>query len=221
MPQQQYSMQSKKSGVANNIAAIVLAAGLSKRMGSANKLLLDVEGQSLLRRSVMAIVGAGIGEVVVVLGHESELTKLHLVELGVRYVVNTEYKSGQMSSVQCGLSALSGGNQAAMICLADQPLIKVTHLQQLINAFESLPDDKQIIVPMYKSQRGNPVMISETVRKKVVRQGGNPGCRKYIDNNPDQVLWLPVSDTAFTTDIDTPEDYTALTKNDAGDNSIQ
>lgn len=208
-------MPLQTSDIADNVAAIVLAAGLSQRMGNTNKLLLDVEGHSLLKRSVMAIVAAGVGEVLVVLGHESELTKLHIVEFGVRYVVNSEYASGQMSSVQCGLGALSGNSQAAMICLADQPFINATHLQQLISAFERLPDDKQIIVPMYKNQRGNPVMISESVRKIVVRHGGNPDCRTYIDNNSDKVLWLPVSDPAFITDIDTPKDYAALFINDA------
>ena len=195
------------SGMAKNIAAIVLAAGSSQRMGNANKLLLNIEGQTLLQRCVTTIIKAGVGEVVVVLGHESKYTKLHVVELGVRCVINTEYKAGQTSSVQCGLSALSGDSRAAMICLADQPFINATHLQQLISAYESLPNDKQIVVPVYKKQRGNPVLISESVRKEVVHQGVNFGCRKYIDDNPDKVFWLSVSDSAFTTDIDTPEDY--------------
>ncbi len=195
---------------AGNIAAIVLAAGMSQRMGAENKLLLEIDGQSLLRRCVMTIKTAGIGEVVVVLGHESERTKLQVEALGVECVTNSEYESGQMSSVQCGLNALSGVSKAALICLSDQPMIAPKHLLELIQAFDNLHPDKQIVVPTYNEQRGNPVMISESVRRQVLQKAGSPGCRKFIDDNPDLVCWLPVKDSAFTTDIDTREEFQAV-----------
>ncbi len=196
--------------VGKNMAAIVLAGGLSQRMGEHNKLLLEVDGQSLLRGCVGAVLEAGVGEIIVVLGHESDQIQAQIADLNLPCVFNTEYQGGQMTSVQCGLNAISGSKQAVMICLADQPLIKANHIKQLITAFENLPDDKNIVVPMVDEKRGNPVIIHELVRQEVVHHGGNPGCRKFIDNHPEQVHWLQVNDVAFTTDIDTKEEFEQL-----------
>jgi len=195
---------------ATNYAAIVLAAGLSKRMGDVNKLLLEFQGQSLLRQSVVVLKESGIGEVVVVLGHECDRSQRQLDDLDVAQVVNSEYSKGQMSSVHCGLTSLSGESKAVFICLADQPLIEVAHLQKLIREFECMPDGKQIVVPVFQNERGNPVVLSDAVRRQVLQNDEHPGCRQFIDTHPELVNWVNVEDEAFVKDIDTPEEYARL-----------
>lgn len=202
--------QTLKEGQASNFAAIILAAGLSTRMGDVNKLLLEFDGQTLLRRSVMAVKAAGIGEILIVLGHDCDHTMMQLTDLNVRHVVNSEYQAGQMGSVHCGLSSLSGEKKAVFICLADQPMINATHLQSLMFEFDRMPENKQIVVPVFQNQRGNPVILSETVRRQVLQDGGNPGCRRFIDGHPELVNWVTADDVAFINDIDTQEEYASL-----------
>lgn len=196
--------------VASEFAVIILAAGLSSRMGNTNKLLLDVNGQSLLQRCVSVVKEAGVGEIIVVLGHDQDNTIREIADIDVQHVVNEQYETGQMSSVQCGLESLSGSKKATLICLSDQPLLNTGHLKQLMWAFENLPQDKQIVIPMYNNQRGNPVVLSDKVCERVLQQGGNPGCRRYIDKNPELVSWVSFDDPAFIIDIDTPDEYTTL-----------
>lgn len=202
---------------ADAMAAIVLGGGMSQRMGKPNKLLLNHKGRSFLQHAVIALTEAGVSEVVVVLGHDSEYTRQQLVDLpalpkqqSVRWVVNTQYEQGQMTSVNCGLAALSGSKEGVLICLGDQPLINAGHIRQLIVAFENRENGKQIIVPFYQEQRGNPVILSELVCEQVLNGVSRPGCRRFIDSNPELVSKLSVEDEAFIFDIDTPEEFIAL-----------
>ena len=202
---------------AANMAAIVLAAGVSKRMGKDNKLLLTFDGQSFLQRAIVSLCGAGVAEVVVVLGYECEQVQQQLVELpsicevtNVRSVVNPVYANGQVTSVNCGLENLTGEKEGVFICLGDQPLITAAHIEELAKAFESREAAKQVIVPVYKGQRGNPVVISELARQQVLAGQSRLGCRRFIDGNPHLVTMLPVNHRAYTTDIDTPEEFRAL-----------
>ena len=200
----------------NIISAIVLAAGLSQRMGAANKLLLPVSGKSLLHRTLDALVEADVDRIVVVLGHQSNKVREHIQPYRVQVVVNEHYAQGQKSSVTCGLRALggkTGGNlgdkqSGVLICLGDQPMIEAKHIRHLVDAF-SLSQSQSIVMPVHEGQRGNPVLISEHVRQRVLKNHANLGCRGYIDKHPELVNRLRVSDKAFITDIDTHEEYLA------------
>ena len=107
----------------SRISVIVLAAGESRRMGGRNKLHLPVAGTPLLRRSVDTLVRAQLGEILVVLGHESANTRVLLEGLPVSTVYNDDYASGQMTSVHCGLAALSQDCDGVMVALGDQPAL--------------------------------------------------------------------------------------------------
>jgi len=202
----------KKS--AQNVSAVVLAAGMSERMGATNKLLLDFNGQSLLQLSIGALIAAAVSEIVVVLGHESDDTNKQLDELPVSTVVNPNYNKGQMGSVNCGLEAITGTTRGTMICLADQPLINATHIKELIEAFAQLKPAQEIVVPYYEGQRGNPIIISEVVRQRVLHGSTRLGCRRFIDDNPDLVNCFSVADVAYTLDIDTPDEYRKLLRSE-------
>ena len=204
------------SANAKNMAAIVLAAGLSQRMGVENKLLLSFGGQSFLQRMICSLLDAGVAEIVVVLGHDQQRIQRQLDGLPnitnqkIAAVVNPDYLQGQMTSVNCGLKALVGDKEGVLICLGDQPLITVSHIQALVTAFEKREPGKQVLVPVYNDQRGNPVVVSEWVRQQVLLGESRLGCRRFIDNNPELVTKWAIDDTAYITDIDTPEEYRTL-----------
>ncbi len=197
----------------SDCSAVVLAAGLSSRMGTINKLVLSVHGRPLLLHVIDAITHAGIDRVVVVLGHEQKLVEPCLDSIavtetdstGISFVINSDYKKGQASSVTCGLNALSDARGPTLICLGDQPLIKVEHLRVLIEAYNRRKQE-HIVIPRVNGQRGNPIIISEQVRQRVLSETHNPDCRRYIDNHPQELLWLDTPETAYITDLDTPED---------------
>ncbi|MBV8360033.1 MAG: nucleotidyltransferase family protein, partial [Deltaproteobacteria bacterium] len=136
----------------NTISAIVLAAGESRRMGGANKLLLPVGGVPALRRVVETLTAGGLQEIVVVLGYQRELLAPLLDGLDVRTVFNERFRDGQMTSVWAGMSALSRPCDGVMICLGDQPLLTPSDLMALIAAFAEI-GDRSILVPIYLGQR--------------------------------------------------------------------
>ncbi len=190
----------------NRITAVVLAAGLSKRMGDQNKLLILIDNEPMIRRTVGMLCQCGLQEVVVVLGYEHEKVRQVLEGLNVRYVFNADYEQGQVTSVQCGLDAVTESSEGAMICLADQPALGEPDIANLIEGFYQLTD-KDIVIPLYQSQRGNPIIISTAARQRVLNNGENMGCRCYIDSHPESVQWMEVDSPAFITDLDTQIEY--------------
>lgn len=188
------------------LAAIVLAGGLSRRMGELNKLHLPVQGVPLLRHSVEALLRAGICEVVVVLGYEYTSTVPLLSDLPVKIAFNPDYATGQMSSVHCGLSSLSGEQQGAFVVLADQPSLQVHHFERLRDAFLNRVQG-DVAVPFFQGERGNPIVISEACRQSILAGEKNLGCRRFIDNNPEQIVRVDMPDDAVLNDLDTPAEY--------------
>ncbi len=168
------------------ISAIVLAAGESRRMGEINKLQLPIDGVPLLRRSVETLLAAELGEVVVVLGHESANTKALLEGLAVRTVYNDDYESGQMTSVHCGLESLKQACEGVMVALGDQPALTVSDINHLIDAFFSR-DGGEVVIPEYQGKRGNPIIISKRSQQEIISGKYNLGCRRFIENNPELV----------------------------------
>jgi molybdenum cofactor cytidylyltransferase len=192
-----------------DVSAILLAAGLSQRMGAVNKLQIPVDGVPLLRRSAKRLTTAGLGEVVVVLGHDSEQTSALIDDLPVRTVLNTDYKSGQMSSVHRGLEALSRPCAGVMVCLSDQPLLDTDDIVLIARAF--IADcPRPLLVPTWQGERGNPIVMSWEQREAILRGGRNLGCRRLIQNNPELVWTLPMPNDHCVADMDSPEDYRRL-----------
>jgi len=197
-------------------SAVVLAAGLSRRMGAPNKLLLSIHGEPMIRHVVRQVLGAGFREVVVVLGHQATEVEAALAPLAasggsphVRTVLNTAYESGQVSSVRAGLGALRERCDAVMMCLGDQPLLTSEDLRALKSAFELRPRGS-IVVPMVGSQRGNPVVLDWQSATETLARGTNIGCRNFMDENEGRVYaWQAASDH-FIRDIDQPAEYQAL-----------
>jgi molybdenum cofactor cytidylyltransferase len=192
----------------NTVSAILLAAGESRRMGAINKLTLAVDGEPLLRRTVRMLSDSHLAELVVVLGHQAQAAQALLQGLDVRTVVNADYREGQMSSVHCGLAALTRPGDGVMICLCDQPLLSTQDIDFLIDTYAQRGG--AIIVPTYQGRRGNPIMLSYAHREQILGGGRNLGCKHLIERNPDLVTTVEMDNDHIVFDLDTPEDYQRL-----------
>jgi molybdenum cofactor cytidylyltransferase len=191
------------------VAAILLAAGESRRMGPMNKLALPVGGVPLLRRTAETLLASGLREVVTVLGHEAEAMRGLLAGLPLRLVENPRYREGQMSSVHCGLGALTAPCDGVMICLADQPLLTPADIDTLIEAFACCAPGT-ILVPTYAGRRGNPVVLDFAQRAAILAGERSLGCRHLIERLPERVTTCAMPDNHVVFDLDTPRDYAAL-----------
>jgi len=190
------------------VSAILLAAGESRRMIGINKLMLAVEGEPLLRHTVKTLRASRLGEVVVVLGHQAEEARILLHELEVRTVLNSHFREGQMSSVHCGLEALTRPCDGVMICLTDQPLLTAQDIDVLIDNFGRR--GASILVPTHEGRRGNPIVLAYGHRAEILGGGRNLGCKRLIERNPELVTTVEMDTDHVVFDLDTPEDYARL-----------
>ena len=193
------------------VAAVLLAAGESRRMGAANKLTLAINGVPLLRHTVQVLLASRLQEIVVVLGHEAQAMAALLDGLPVTLVENPGYREGQMSSVHAGLAALGAARDGVMICLTDQPLITPADIDRLIEAFARRTRGS-ILVPTHAGERGNPIILADAHRRDILDGGRNLGCRRLIERNPSLVETVEMADDHVVVDLDTPEDYVAITE---------
>jgi molybdenum cofactor cytidylyltransferase len=190
------------------IGAVLLAAGEGRRMGGITKCLIKLNGVPLISRLLIALSGAGVAQVVVVTGAAHQAIEQQLRNTSVTLVHNEKYTDGQQSSVRLGLAALSGNFDAILIVLADQPLIASGHLLELISAFQRRSSG-HVLIPFVKTQRGNPIVIDDTVRLQVLATE-TLGCREFIDEHPEVVSRHETQNEGFVTDLDTFYDVTQL-----------
>ncbi|MGA7982796.1 MAG: nucleotidyltransferase family protein [Chromatiaceae bacterium] len=188
------------------VSAVLLAAGESRRMGTMNKLFLDIAGMPLLRRAALTLLGASAKEVVVVVGHEAALSQSLLSDLPLRVVENPHFADGQMTSVYCGLHALQEPCEGVMVCLADQPLLDATDLETLALGFVD-GCSRSVLVPTYRGRRGNPVILPSRVREAILAGGPDLGGERPIDTYRDLVRPLEMPNDHCVFDLDTPEDW--------------
>lgn len=189
----------------NPVTAILLAAGLSRRFGEGNKLLVEIEGETMVRRVATALCASRADRLVVVLGHEAEQVAAALSGLPLETVFNPHYGDGQVTSVRVGVGVVGDDAGGFMMCLADQPHLAAADYDVLINAFADQPD--RIVVPYVAGKRGNPVILPITLRDDILAGGVNVGCRQFIDAHPEQVRRLDVSNPHYRNDFDTPQAF--------------
>jgi len=192
------------------VGAILLAAGSGSRMGHRPKSLLELGGIALIRRQVIALSGAGVDELVVVLGHHAERIALAVQEFPVTVVHNPDPDAGQVSSLRTGLQALSPKIDTVLVALADQPLINSQDINDLIGAYKKRPTGAQVVQPEVDGQPGNPVMFSGEVREQILAGEARLGCKQWQAAHPEQVHRWATTNQRYRTDVDTPEDIEAL-----------
>jgi len=191
-----------------NVAAIILAAGRSSRMGR-NKLLLDLEGKPILCHAVDQALGAGLSEIVVVSGHQASKVREVLGDRAVKVVEAREHKLGMSASLKAGIRALDPKTEAALVMLGDMPQVSAPLIRGLIAAYNPL-EGRSIVVPTVDGKRGNPVLFDRRYFEEMLALEGDVGARHLIGAHDDQVAELAVDDAAVFTDVDTPEAYDQL-----------
>ena len=186
------------------VAAIILAAGRSTRMGGPNKLLAELNGKTLVRIVTEQALGSKASDVIVVTGHQAEQVEKALAGLRVKFVRNPDFALGLASSVKAGISAVSDNADAAVICLGDMPLISARLIDRLIEAFA--PDRGSLIaVPVSDNRRGNPVLWSRRFFNELMTLDGDIGARHLINRHGEAVAEVPVEGHGAFLDIDTPQ----------------
>ena len=187
------------------ISGILLAAGESRRMGSP-KALLPYQGQTFLERICTAFFDAGVDELIVVLGAWEEKLRPALPRhSALRTVVNPHYTQGQLSSLVCGLGALSPDSEAAVVNLVDHPLIRTETIAALIASFRT--DPLPIIIAAHRGKRGHPVLFSRQVYAELLAAPLDKGAKTVVRKDPARVRHVPLDDPGIVADIDTPQDY--------------
>lgn len=188
---------------AMRIAAIVLAAGQSRRMGAANKLLEEVNGKPMMLHAVDAALGSRADPVIVVTGHEPERIEETVKERVVSIVHNPDYAGGLSTSLRAALSILDDDVEGIVVCLGDMPAVTTNHINSLIEAFD--PEaGRSIIVPTVGGKRGNPVLWHRRFFDQMAGISGDVGARHLIGENEDSLVEVPMDDAAVLEDLDTP-----------------
>ena len=198
-----------------DVTAIILAAGLSRRMGARNKLLLPVAAAPMIRHMVNIYRAATGGRVVVVTGHQAEKIDSVLSGSGAETVFNADFEQGQPTSVACGLQA-AGNADTVLIGLGDQPLLTVGDIRSLLTA-HAAADSTRISIPAVDQHRGNPIVVPATLRARLLADPRSPGCKKFTRTHPEHVQFHLLASPGFYTDVDTPEAYAALKANSLED----
>ncbi|RZO32558.1 MAG: 4-diphosphocytidyl-2C-methyl-D-erythritol kinase [SAR116 cluster bacterium] len=196
------------------IGGVILAAGQSRRMGAQNKLLAEIDGVPIIRRTAQAMLDGGLNDLVIVTGHEHRLVAAALDDLPVTCIYNDEYQSGQASSVACGVRHHQNGSHAAvLIALGDMPLVRPELIAALLRDHSSLPDaTDRITLPVFDGRRGNPVIWGRGFFDELVALTGDAGGRIIFAENKNAVNSLGWPDDSIHLDIDTPEALAPLKK---------
>jgi molybdenum cofactor cytidylyltransferase len=188
---------------AGSVAAVVLAAGRSSRMGVQNKLLADIGGKPMVRRVVeIALVGRA-RPVLVVTGHQGAEVADALAGLGVTLIANPDYAIGLASSLKAGIRAVPADCDGALILLGDMPRISSEHVDRLVEAFAAAPDS--IVVPVHEGRQGNPVLWPRRLFPELLQLEGDAGAKRLIAAHREHVREVEMGTDAIFVDVDTPD----------------
>ncbi len=191
-----------------SVAAIILAAGRSSRMGS-HKLLLPFRGRPIVNWVLAAACASQADPVIVIIGHEAEKIDAALrAERWFLAIHNPWYVEGMSTSLRIGLAATPKDVDGAIILLGDQPLVTA----EIINAMiaESAREPDAIIAASYEGRRGNPVLFPRQYFAELDTTTGDEGGRSVLTRYPERVRLVEIDDALAGFDVDTPEEYQAL-----------
>ncbi|MFQ5611150.1 MAG: NTP transferase domain-containing protein [Anaerolineae bacterium] len=187
------------------VSAIVVAAGLSTRMG-ALKQLLPYGEHTVIEQIVSVLLECPLDEVIVVTGHERQAIEAGLAAWPVRCVFNPGYQAGEMlSSVQCGLLALGSEVRVALIALGDQPQLEAAVVEQLIAAYRA--GSGRLLIPSYYMRRGHPILIDRVYWPEILSLDTAKTLRDFINARAGEIHYLNVETDSVLRDMDTPKAY--------------
>ncbi len=196
------------------ITGILMASGLSRRMGT-NKLLLCIDNTPLIQRTLQTIDQSSLQKLIVVYSDPDVLAVIrkfdqerkgnHNPNMALRWVYNENPEIGQSESVKIGMYESNPSSTGYMFFVADQPFLKTEVINRIVDTADKNPD--HIIVPTYNGDRGMPILFPGKYRLDLLGVSGDKGGRSIIDENMDQTIFLPISDSRVGQDMDTMEDY--------------
>jgi molybdenum cofactor cytidylyltransferase len=186
------------------IAAIVLAAGRSTRMGGPNKLTAEIGGKPLVRIAVEQALASHAAPVIVVTGHQREQVEAALAGVDVQLVHNPDYADGLGSSLKAGVAAVPAEADGVVVCLGDMPQVTAALIDRLIAGYDA-EKGALVVAPTRDGQRGNPVLWSRRFFPDLMAVSGDVGARHVLSNYGEAVVEVPVSESGAFVDVDTPE----------------
>ena len=186
------------------IAALLLAAGRSTRMGGPNKLLEPIDGMPMVARTAQRLLSSRARPIVAVLGNQAEAIDQALGKLPVQRARNPAFTEGLSTSLKCGLAALPNDIDGVVVCLGDMPLITGRDIDRLIACFNPL-EGRAIIVPTRRGKRGNPVLWARRFFAEMAELAGDVGAKHLIGEHAELVCEIEMDSDGVLVDIDTPE----------------
>ena len=191
-------------GAPEPVGTVILAAGLSTRMGRF-KLALPWDGTTVIGRVVQVLVEAGMQDIVVVTGHRADDVAKALTGMAVREAYNSRYETDEMlGSIQIGLAALRGDALAALVCLGDQPQVEATTVRAILAAGRE-DGWRRVVVPSYGMRAGHPILLPRGIWPKVLAATGT--LRDVLKAQREQIRYVSVGTPTVLADLDTPQDY--------------
>jgi molybdenum cofactor cytidylyltransferase len=188
----------------NNIWAIILAAGESKRM-KVPKMLLPFDGKPMIEKVIENVIRSEVFRILVVLGSYREEILGSISHLPVNHCYNENYRKGMLSSVQCGFKYLPANFEAVLVFPGDQPFIEPDVINLIIKSYRETR--KGIIIPVYKKKRGHPVLIDRRYADEIYTLEENEGLRSLSKMHQEDVLEVKTNSPGILKDFDTKEDY--------------
>lgn len=188
-----------------NIAAIILAAGQSKRFGDQNKMLFEVDGIAIIRRTVDTVVSAELGDVVLVSGDDTAGLLSACEGTNIRHIENPTPWAGMGTSLATGANAISEDIEAFFVILGDMPYLKSETIIQMAAAFDPTGGN-DIAVPVHNGRRGHPVLFAKKYLTQLRALTGDHGARAILIKHPERIQAIVVDDAGTLIDIDKPED---------------
>jgi molybdenum cofactor cytidylyltransferase len=188
-----------------NIAAVVLAAGRSRRMAPHNKLLVvDKTGKTMIARVVDNVLSSHARPVMVVLGHQAEQIEQALAGKPVRFVHAAEYAEGLSASLKAGIAAVPEECAAAIVCLGDMPLVTGRMVDRLLGAYDA-EEGRLIVQPTYRGKQGNPMLWDKRFFPDILKISGDSGARFLTGQHAESVVEVEMGDDAVLRDFDTTD----------------
>jgi molybdenum cofactor cytidylyltransferase len=188
----------------NEISAIILAAGESRRMGSP-KMLLDFGGITMIETVIRNVKSSEVDDVIVVLGAYIEELKIIVDKAGARFCFNDIYKEGMLSSVKCGFRNLPSETDAVLVFQGDQPLITSQTINKIVAGYHS--SGRGIVLPVYMNRRGHPLLVAKKYFSEIGRLDPEKGLRSLAEIFQDDVVEVSVDEGGILRDFDTFEQY--------------
>jgi molybdenum cofactor cytidylyltransferase len=189
------------------IAAILLAAGRSRRMGRP-KLVLPFGDRCVIGRIVDELARSDVEEIFVVTGPDRHLVERALEGSRVRWVTNPSPESEMLDSARCGVRALPDHATCAMVVLGDQPGVTAELINRLIAAHRQT--GRSLVLPVHNGHRGHPLLIGTCHREEILTRHDNVGLRGLLQQHAGEILEVPVDSPWLLEDMDEPADYTGL-----------